>query len=138
MSQKGELIGEKRYTLHRSPKANNSQDVEPRINVGDLDVERGQHIVVEAAESHGGSGWASVWECDVYNTRSAITLPKNKIEDGKLLPGDTIFLRVYEAVEGDAKIDESHVEKYDKSDEIDEILAKVNELYEAYLEAKHE
>jgi len=96
MSRKGEKIGEKSVVLRRSTGVKNSQNVYNQIDVSDLDVEHGQTVYVLAAESHGGTGWASGWYCDVYESSKEITLPKDKVEGGNLRPGDTVLIDVYE------------------------------------------
>lgn len=96
MSRQGEKIGEKTVVLKRAPSADNEQNVRNQIDVSDTGVEKGQEITVVAFESHGSTGWSDSWECEVYSSGLRITFPKEKIESGSLLPGDTVLFEFYE------------------------------------------
>jgi len=112
MAQKGMKIGEKTVTLKRDEDSHNRQNVYHRVYVDGTGVDKGQDIFVRASCGE----WSSGWECSVYNTEVAITLPKRKIEQGKLRPGESVKFEIYEVqdfelVESDSVIGRANAQK---------------------------
>jgi hypothetical protein len=112
MAQKGTKIGEKTVTLKRDEDSHNRQNVYHRIYLDGTGVDKSQDIFVNASCGE----WSSEWECSVYDTELAITLPKRKIEKGKLRPGESVKFEIYEVqefdlVESDSVIGRANAQK---------------------------
>jgi len=99
MQSENELgkIGSTEFVVRRDDNSHNSNGVNSRVYIQDLDVECGQGILARF-ERLNGQSWETVTEylASVYSSEKAITLKSDAIESNDIQPGEKLRLVVFE------------------------------------------